>query len=96
MRYPGNRRAAGQRSVTDREPAFGQRLGEIRVPTLILWGEEDHVTPLYNAETFDAMIPDSRVVVFEGVGHLPMEEAPERTAAEIDAFLAAVDRAGGA
>jgi len=96
LRYPGNRRAAGLRSVVDREPAFGQRLGEIRVPTLILWGKEDRVTPLYNAETFDATIPHSRVVVFEGVGHLPMEEAPERTAAEIDAFLSAVDRPGGA
>jgi len=57
------------------------------VPTLILWGAQDRVTPPYNAKTFDEMIPNSRLVMFEGVGHLPMEEAPERTAAAIDAFL---------
>lgn len=87
MRYPGNRRAAGLRAIRDREPAYGERLDEIRVPTLILWGGRDTVTPPYDAETFDARIPGSRAVVFDDVGHLPMEEAPERSAAAIDAFL---------
>jgi len=87
MRFPGNRRAAGLRAIVDREPEYGQRLAEITVPTLILWGAEDRVTPPDNAMTFDATIPNSRSVVFEGVGHLTMEEAPERTAAAIDGFL---------
>lgn len=88
LRYPGNRRAAGLRSVTDREPRYGERLGEITLPTLVLWGDRDQVTPLFNAETFDEMIPDSRSIVFEGVGHLTMEEAPDQTAVAIDEFLA--------
>jgi pimeloyl-ACP methyl ester carboxylesterase len=87
MRYPGNRRAAGLRTIVDREPQYGQRLGEITVPTLILWGAQDIVTPPYGATTFDETIPNSRSMVFEGVGHLTMEEEPERTAAAIDAFL---------
>lgn len=89
MRHPGNRRAAGLRAVADREPAYGERLDEIAVPTLILWGAEDQVTPVYNARTFHERIPDSRLEIFEDVGHLTMAEAPERTAAAIDAFLSA-------
>lgn len=89
MRYPGNRRAAGLRSIADRETDYGERLGEIRLPTLILWGAEDSVTPTWMAEVFDERIPDSQLVMFEGVGHLPMEEAPERTAAVLDTFLGA-------
>ena len=86
-RYPGNRRAAGFRAAVDREPRYAHRLGEITVPTLILWGAEDRVTPLYGAEVFDEMIPNSRLKVFDDVAHIPMEEAPERTAAAIHAFL---------
>ncbi len=91
MRYPGNRRAAGLRAIVDREWEVGKRLGEIRVPTLILWGSEDRVTPVQDVEIFDAMIPDSRAVVFEDVGHITMEEAPGRTAATLDAFLREVE-----
>ncbi len=90
MRYPGNRRAAGLRAIAEREPRYGQRLSEITVPTLILWGAQDRVTPPYNAKTFDEMIPNSRSAVFEDVGHLTMEEAPERTASAIDEFLDAI------
>ena len=87
LRYPGNRRAAGLRVVADREPQFGRQLSELTLPTLILWGAHDPVTLPHNAMTFDEMIPDSRLVIFDDVGHLTMEEAPSRTAALIDEFL---------
>lgn len=87
LRYPGNRRAAGLLAAADREPGYGQRLSEITVPTLILWGAEDRVIPPDNAKTFHEMIPNSDLQVFDGVGHLAMEEAPGRTAAAIDGFL---------
>lgn len=87
MRHPGNRRAAGLRAIADREPQLGERLGEIDLPTLILWGDEDRVTPGWAARVFDERIPDSHLVVFEDVGHITMEEAPERTAAAIHTFL---------
>jgi pimeloyl-ACP methyl ester carboxylesterase len=87
LRYPGNRRAAGLRAIADREPRYGERLGEVAVPTLILWGAEDHVIPPHNAETFHEMIPNSDLQIFDGVGHLAMEEAPERTATAITEFL---------
>ena len=62
-------------------------MGEVTTPTLVLWGDQDRVTPVYGAEIFDERIPDSRAIVFQNVGHIAMEEAPARTANAIDAFL---------
>jgi pimeloyl-ACP methyl ester carboxylesterase len=44
-RLPDNRRALGFRAAVSREPEYGARLGEISVPTLIIWGAKDEVTP---------------------------------------------------
>lgn len=87
LRYPGNRRAAGLRVVADREPHYGRRLGEISLPTLILWGEQDQVTLPRDAKTFAEMIPNAQLQIFENVGHLTMEEAPQLTATAINTFL---------
>lgn len=57
------------------------------MPTLILWGREDSWTPLAMGETFHAGIAGSELVVFDGVGHIPMEEVPEDSAAAVRAFL---------
>ena len=87
LRYPGNRRAAGLLAKVDRESSYGPRLSEVTVPTLILWGAEDRVIPPDNARTFHQMIPNSELQIFDGVGHLAMEEAPERSAKAIELFL---------
>lgn len=87
-RYPGNRAATGQRFAQygTREANTG-RLGEIRVPTLILWGAEDKLIPVSGADWFAQQIPGSVRVVYPGIGHIPMEEAPDRSAADLDTFL---------
>ncbi|MEX0644312.1 MAG: alpha/beta hydrolase [Parvularculaceae bacterium] len=87
LRYPGNRRAAGLRADIDREPQMFDRIPEITAPALILWGAEDQHIYASAAETFNERLPYSRAVVYEGVGHMPMEEAPDRTASDIRAFL---------
>lgn len=87
LRLPGNRQAAGERSLVDREPHYADRVGEITAPTLIIWGEEDRLIYASAATTFDERMPNADVIIYEGVGHIPMEEAPDKTAADIDAFL---------
>jgi len=87
LRYPGNRRAAGLHGQVDRQVEYGQRLNEIKVPTLILWGADDMVTPAAYARVFDKEIENSQMVIFEGVAHVPMEEASVQTAREIRQFL---------
>lgn len=87
LRFPGNRRATAVRARMEYEAAFERRLGEIAAPTLTLWGAEDQIIRPSAAQTFDERIPDSDVEIFEGVGHLPMEEAPQKTADAIRRFL---------
>ncbi len=62
-------------------------LSEILAPTLIMWGKNDQWLPLENAYKFNLAIPDSRLLIYDGVGHLPMEEMPERTASDALHFL---------
>lgn len=87
VRYPGNRRSAALRADADREPAMFDRIPEITAPTLILWGAEDQLIYATAAQTFDERLPHSRAIVHENIGHVAMEEAPDRAAADIRAFL---------
>jgi haloalkane dehalogenase len=68
------------------EPYDG-RLGELGVPTLILWGESDPFAFKGGAHRFHTEIPESRLVIVEGTGHFVIEDAPERCAQEIAGFL---------
>jgi pimeloyl-ACP methyl ester carboxylesterase len=62
-------------------------LGEIACPTLIIWGAEDRLVPVQDADEFEWLIPDSRKLIYEDTGHLPMVERPERFNADVRAFL---------
>jgi pimeloyl-ACP methyl ester carboxylesterase len=58
------------------------RLGEIRVPTLLVWGRDDRITPPEVGERFRALIPDAHLWHLSECGHAPMLERPE-TFAEV-------------
>ena len=72
--------------------AYDGALAALRVPTLVLWGEDDAFAPVGGAYRFASEIPHARLVVLEGVGHFLQEDAPDRVAAELAGFLATVDR----
>ena len=91
-RRPGNREAMTDMFATEREDLSG-RLGEIAVPTLVLWGEEDALIPASSGARFRDAIPGAELVVYPGVGHLPMEETPDAVADDVRAFLDRVDAA---
>ena len=57
------------------------------VPVMIVWGARDSIIPVGHGEEAHAMIPGSRLVVFDDVGHLPQVEAPGRFIAAIQGFL---------
>jgi len=59
----------------------------IKVPTLLLWGEDDEVTTMQVAETFHKEIPNSKLIVKKQCGHAPMIEHPEWFAGEVHKFL---------
>lgn len=66
-----------------------KHLKRIKSPTLILWGEDDAWLPLENGYRFKDSIPGSKLIIYEGAGHIPMEEIPEITAQDSLAFLKA-------
>ncbi|GAA4156758.1 alpha/beta fold hydrolase [Leifsonia shinshuensis] len=72
------------------DPGLLGRLGAIRVPTLVVWGESDRIaTPAYG-RAVAAAIPGAQFAEIPAAGHLPHLEAPEATWAAIDPFLARV------
>ena len=73
--YEGNRGAFVQRALQIESAPVG-RLGEIAVPTLIQWGEQDTWIPVSDAARFAAALPDASVIVYPDTGHVPMEENP--------------------
>jgi pimeloyl-ACP methyl ester carboxylesterase len=56
---------------------FRDRLPEIGVPTLIVWGENDSIIPVKDAQEFERLIPDSRKVLMKDTGHVAMAERPQ-------------------
>jgi pimeloyl-ACP methyl ester carboxylesterase len=61
------------------------------LPTLVVWGEQDHVLPVEHATTAAEMIPGSTVVLLPGVGHFPHREAPEVFVHALTDFLDATE-----
>jgi len=66
---------------------FRDRLPEIRRPTLIVWGQNDRIVPVAGAYAYERLIPGSQRVIFEGTGHVPMIERPNRFNGLLDEFL---------
>jgi len=63
------------------------KLGTIKAPTLILWGERDTFIPLADATRIGDAIPGSAVAIIPDAGHAPQEEAPAESLARVRAFL---------
>ena len=59
----------------------------IKVPVLIIWGEEDELVPLKVGKNFKRDIPDSELVILPKCGHIPPEEEPQATRQAIMDFL---------
>ena len=64
-----------------------EEMRTIRVPTLIVWGKEDRVFPLSNADRLNQDIAGSQKVIFDKTGHLPQVEVPEKFNRLIYEFL---------
>lgn len=65
------------------------RLRKIKVPVLILWGREDRWIPLEYGRRFHEALPLNDFVIYDQVGHVPMEEIPEESALDTFDFLTA-------
>jgi len=62
-------------------------LRSVSAPTLIVWGADDRLLPPTLGSVFSAGIPDSRLVVLDGCGHIPMLDAPVELNGALRRFL---------
>jgi len=63
------------------------RIHEIKVPTLVLFGEEDQLTPIKWAHFLADKIPKAKLTIIQQAGHMVMLEQPENVNAAISSFL---------
>ncbi|MEM7492535.1 MAG: alpha/beta fold hydrolase, partial [Pseudomonadota bacterium] len=90
-RAPGHRRILLAIMAKDRTLATSERLSAIQVPTLIMWGRDDNLIPVGDAQRFADAIEGSEVVIYDNVGHLPQEEAAEQSIEDMRVFLGRVE-----
>jgi pimeloyl-ACP methyl ester carboxylesterase len=86
----GNRKAFIDRAKTDfnlAEKVNLVKLKSVKTPTLLIWGAKDTWIPLGNGKRMDSMLPNSKLVILENSGHVPMEENPKESLEFLKSFL---------
>jgi len=72
---------------TREKERLDDRLGSIKVPTLVTWGKQDKLLPIASGERYAAGIAGAKMVSFEKCGHVPPIEKTEEFLAAVMAFL---------
>lgn len=62
-------------------------LGKITIPTQLIWGAQDNITPAFVGEEFDKLLPDSELHFLDKCGHAPMMELPQEFNTLVEKFL---------
>jgi pimeloyl-ACP methyl ester carboxylesterase len=66
---------------------LGEELNQIKQPTLLVWGNNDTITPPFVAREFNRLIPNSELCFVDKCGHAPMMEVPDEFNAILHKFL---------
>jgi 2-hydroxy-6-oxonona-2,4-dienedioate hydrolase len=66
---------------------LGEELNNIKQPTLLIWGNNDTITPPFVAKEFQKLIPNSELHFIDQCGHAPMMEQPQEFNVILDKFL---------
>lgn len=90
-RREGNREALLDWLNGPADPPLDDRLASIAVPVLVEWGDQDRWIPPAFGRLFVKGLPHARLVTYPDGGHVPMEELPEPTAKDAEAFLEGVE-----
>ena len=92
MDYIGEERAKNEAmekiigNDLSKESGLEERIKGLAIPALIVWGAQDHLINPATAEILHQLLPHSQVIIMPGVGHLPMLEKPEQSAADYIKF----------
>jgi len=66
---------------------LGEELNQIKLPTLLIWGNNDTITPPFVAREFNKLIPNSELYFIDKCGHAPMMEVPDEFNIILHKFL---------
>lgn len=66
---------------------LGEELSQIKQPTLLIWGENDTITPPFVGQEFNKLIPNSELHMIDKCGHAPMMEQPQQFNEILSEFL---------
>lgn len=86
-RYPGNRAATRARFSIPYRTFTAEDVAKVQVPTLVMWGEEDALIPYDAANWYMQHLPKGTLANYRGIGHLPQEEAAERSVTDLRKWL---------
>ena len=87
LRYPGNRQATIARFGAARETFDPARLAQVKMPVLVMWGEEDKLINADGARWYARSIPDAALILYPSIGHMPQQELAEQSAADVARFM---------
>lgn len=85
---PGRRELILTSQSQPRQPVTQATFAKIATPTLVMTGEQDKVIPAASSRGLAGAIPGAKLITYPGVGHVPMEQIPDRSARDLKAFLA--------
>lgn len=91
-RMAGTREATRERFGLPWDTYIKDHTSQIKAPTLILWGAQDHLIPVAAAHEYAAGIAGSRLIVYPDAGHIVQEDVADRSAADVRAFLGSLPR----
>jgi pimeloyl-ACP methyl ester carboxylesterase len=83
----GTRGAILQRGRSARPQTNEPDLSRLSQPTLIMWGAKDSLVPVSVARKFEQVLPNTKTIIYPDLGHIPMEEDPTRSGADVMEFL---------
>jgi len=87
---PGRREMILSMQNQSRTPVTPETFKAIKTPTLVMHGDADALISIEAGRALAAAIPGAKLIVYPNVGHIPMEEVPDQSAADLKAFIAAL------
>ncbi len=86
LRRNGNRKAIMDR-IRQLQYVNSEQIPQIKNPALILWGDKDKLTHVKYAQRYDQNLPNSKLIIYKNIGHVPMLEIPLVSAKDVLTFL---------
>ncbi len=89
LRYPGNRDATITRFGQKQETFDPARLAKLKLPVLVMWGEEDKLINVDGARWYARFIPGATLLLYPRIGHMPQQELAGQSAGDVARFVGA-------